>query len=577
MADLEIPGGATLSPLLPTDVFPVARPGVAVAYKATVEEVNAFVTGGIFNAKHFGATGDGVTDDTTSVRLAMAAAEVSGGIAYLPRGTYKISTDLEFLNVDNVTLCGDGIGKTIIDSSATVAPPKVNFNPAPATSWGVITVASTLGVYGNGTPINNITLRDFTLKVSTDDTTPAGCKPIFVGCTVNCTIQRVQVIGGTWEAIYHEDNYGGKSKNWRVLDCEVYGHKSTGINNNDPYLDGFDVLMNYVHDGVSTYQSNGVYMVGAKGRILGNTIRDVGGFGVFAKNEGAVTEIQDVIIANNIIHGVGSTASAAAWERSGIQTKTLKGYADGGVLVVNNIISDITESPGITTVALLLYGDVVATGNIIRGCVGTNDVAEAIHIFATGGTGNPTRTRIEHNHIEAVGVNNRFRRGIVIENSADNLVVVRDNYVDELSIDAYLDSGFAYLDLGGHAIMENNVFNGHIIIGTLDCGDPAAYIDKSLSTSDLIFTFTPDDATPSVDGRKKFKTANVNPTTITMFHDGFPGQEIWVWINDALTTIDFTGTNLEGNGGADWSPAAGDTLRAVFDGANWHCAVSDET
>ena len=92
-----------------------------------------------------------------------------------------------------------------------------------------------------------------------------------------------------------------------------------------------------------------------------------------------------------------------------------------------------------------------------------------------------------------------------------------------------------------------------------------------------VSTFVAGDTTPSVAGGTVFKTANVSPTTITMFDSGVEGQVIWVLVNDTQTTIDFTGTNLKGNTGADWTPTTGDTLQAVFISPNWYCRISDNT
>lgn len=90
-------------------------------------------------------------------------------------------------------------------------------------------------------------------------------------------------------------------------------------------------------------------------------------------------------------------------------------------------------------------------------------------------------------------------------------------------------------------------------------------------------TFAANDATPSVTGGTVFKTANTLATIITFFDGAEPGQTIWVLINDANTTIDFTGTNLKGNVGADWSPTTGDTVQAVFISPYWYCHISDNT
>jgi hypothetical protein len=61
-----------------------------------------------FNVKEYGATGDGVADDTTEVAAALTAAAVSGGEVYFPAGTYKMTASITV--PDRVTLRGAGIG-----------------------------------------------------------------------------------------------------------------------------------------------------------------------------------------------------------------------------------------------------------------------------------------------------------------------------------------------------------------------------------------------------------------------------------------------------------------------------------
>lgn len=90
-------------------------------------------------------------------------------------------------------------------------------------------------------------------------------------------------------------------------------------------------------------------------------------------------------------------------------------------------------------------------------------------------------------------------------------------------------------------------------------------------------TFTANDATPDVGDGNLFKTANTAATTITMFDGGSDGQMINVILGDVNTTIDFTGTNLKGNAGADWTPTTNDHLTCVSDGTNWYCSTSDNT
>jgi len=90
----------------------------------------------------------------------------------------------------------------------------------------------------------------------------------------------------------------------------------------------------------------------------------------------------------------------------------------------------------------------------------------------------------------------------------------------------------------------------------------------------LFRAFTSGDTTPSVLGGEYFFTNNTTPTIISMFDNGYVGQRIFVRIGDAKTTIDFTGTNLKGNGGVNYVGAIGATLDCVFTGTQWGCTVN---
>lgn len=58
----------------------------------------------VFDVSHYGATGDGTTDDTAAVQAAIDAAEVDGGTVLFPQGTYLMSEVL--VGGDSVTLAG---------------------------------------------------------------------------------------------------------------------------------------------------------------------------------------------------------------------------------------------------------------------------------------------------------------------------------------------------------------------------------------------------------------------------------------------------------------------------------------
>ena len=73
---------------------------------------------GIFDALDYGATGNGVTDDTAAILAAATAANAAGGgIVWLPAGVYITSASL--FQYSHVTFKGAGIDATIIRASVS--------------------------------------------------------------------------------------------------------------------------------------------------------------------------------------------------------------------------------------------------------------------------------------------------------------------------------------------------------------------------------------------------------------------------------------------------------------------------
>lgn len=138
-----------------------------------------------------------------------------------------------------------------------------------------------------------------------------------------------------------------------------------------------------------------------------------------------------------------------------------------------------------------------------------------------------------------------------------------------------IDSGKVFTVSGTLRAGVYQIFDG---LGTVSLADGSvSEIHPAWWDEDVIQDFTANDLTPSVAQGHYFKTANTSAKTITMFDGGFTGQVIRVIINDANTTVDFTGTHLKGNGGGDWTPSSGDHMTCLFDGTNWYCDVSDNT
>lgn len=67
----------------------------------------------------FGATGDGVTDDSPAVQAAVAAAG-AGAEVFFPPGVYVIGKTISATNVDGLRLVGAGVDLTIIEASSSM-------------------------------------------------------------------------------------------------------------------------------------------------------------------------------------------------------------------------------------------------------------------------------------------------------------------------------------------------------------------------------------------------------------------------------------------------------------------------
>jgi hypothetical protein len=122
------------------DSSAVALPGQS----RTVATLSAYLlNNAIYNVKDYGATGDGVADDTAEIQAAIDAASdgvVSGttsgdgGVVYLPPGTYKITGQLVI--GPHVRFIGAGAISTVITSTYNGFAIKVGTDSAVNLSYG---------------------------------------------------------------------------------------------------------------------------------------------------------------------------------------------------------------------------------------------------------------------------------------------------------------------------------------------------------------------------------------------------------------------------------------------------------
>lgn len=96
--------------------------GVPASGKWTLNHNPSVGPAGVFNAKNFGAVGDGSTDDTAALQAGILAA--GGHALYLPQGTYVVSSTLT-LQAQSASIVGESRTGTIIQAKAGLVAPMI--------------------------------------------------------------------------------------------------------------------------------------------------------------------------------------------------------------------------------------------------------------------------------------------------------------------------------------------------------------------------------------------------------------------------------------------------------------------
>ena len=91
----------------------------------------SMITGAPINVLDYGATGNGVTDDTNAILAAIAAMPSNGGALFFPAGTYNVNSDnvngLKFNGKSNFVVEGYGATVKVKDNAAVITNHEVMF------------------------------------------------------------------------------------------------------------------------------------------------------------------------------------------------------------------------------------------------------------------------------------------------------------------------------------------------------------------------------------------------------------------------------------------------------------------
>lgn len=249
----------------------------------------AALAGIFFNVKDsaFGAAGDGVTDDTTAITLAItAAAAAGGGIVYFPSSTsfYKYTT----LTVSsaNITLMGAGPRASVLKSASTST--NIVASGAATGDWVRLIGLSTTCTGAGANPIIQIGsgVKCLIENVEVNGASLTGtCIRKTSGSVVTlCIIRDSQITAGLncTGVIVNAANDG--KCNFKILETKIIidaGFTSDIISGPDFYVSGckFDASAVtsgiYRHVNATSGSTPGKYI----GRFVGNTFIDGGSTG----------------------------------------------------------------------------------------------------------------------------------------------------------------------------------------------------------------------------------------------------------------------------------------------------------
>lgn len=565
------------------------------------------------NLRAFGALGDGSTDDSTTVQAALDSGAL---LVTANSGTYMV----EGLTVSTNNLVIDLRGATLKQKA------KVGNPPALITQESQNLTIRHTQFDGNK---SNITSGTFA-----DSFSSAGAGRVY-GAAIGNDSSVSAYDGLTVENCAFANMYGGcvitqDAENIVVRDCRatscnfeiLWAVGTTGVINNIE-LSGCDIRN--IGSGHGSINANAsLFRDVTDLRILNNYFDTVERN--FAKIGGNSSyTITNALVANNI----GRNVTVAEFAGFQIQDNTVD------VSILNNHILEVDtgvncEESGTTHTNLRIEGNTIncnstaTTGDgirVTRHPVGLHIERNKVLGFDRYGirvdasAANADDVRIRDNFISSANA----EVAILLQATAGNIQAdVSGNRVTGMASaaslgcvrmvvdasDTYFFTDFRFTNnyieqsatthralwcpepgaFSGDCVFSGNYFGGVVLMCT-PAGNvvdlPVYWADDNRilgsATIPAVHEFAAADATPSVRYGHEFITANTGATTITALDDGVKGKTVLVMIGDGNTTIDFTGTTLTGNGGADWSPANGDAMRCTFDGTNWRCQVIDCT
>lgn len=268
------------------------------------------------NVKDYGAKGDGVTDDSAAIQLAVTAICGAEGILYFPPGDYRLKTTITFPN-KSFSIFGSGPTATYIaadpttpsitlfDFSGCTGPAKVvrdmSFNGPASGVYGGTGVKA----YGNGFLFDNIWFRGVLVGfdaqgsfVNTDNCVAEYC---FEAAKATTTLDESMWRG--WTMYRNETDYvlGGDNKTFTIRDTNCIATKTLvfDVSCNGVLIDGVTVQND------STAYTPDIFEINGSQNIISNVnINSFGNRGFFFQGAGVTRNRISNVMIYNIANGI---------------------------------------------------------------------------------------------------------------------------------------------------------------------------------------------------------------------------------------------------------------------------------
>jgi polygalacturonase len=290
---------------------------------------------GWFDARlDHGAVGDGVANDHAAVQAALTAAGAAGvpAVVHLRAGTYSIDRCLDV--PDNVTVAGDGIGRTVVRGRAGLASVR-------SVNGGYTLLGQAAGA------TENIAVRDLTVDANHAEVGVTASSPYREHSSI---VDFRGIAGLTFADVEVKNGWFWHLTSWHSTDVMVRNCRITGPGTTGVYDQCDGIHLSSVTRGsiIGCHVDQGVGQDGDDGIAIH----------VFP-GDGACT---DVVIADNVVRG--------GHHGSGIDLANSDGTITG-VAIGNNVVWGCRREAIVTNWFSSFTGstqDVVIANNVVRDC-----------------------------------------------------------------------------------------------------------------------------------------------------------------------------------------------------------------